>query len=159
LLENIDLTGTGYCASLNFRRAARAVTKLFDLAFDCDGIRSTQFTILVAVAKTQPTSITALGDILMIDRTTLTRSLHLLRKDGLLTISERAAMRQRFLRLTGKGERTLARAVQQWREIQERFVNAVGADYWLRFRGDLERLAGVAGQLESELPSSRARRK
>jgi DNA-binding MarR family transcriptional regulator len=157
LLENIDLTGTGYCASLNFRRTARAVTKLFDLAFDCDGIRSTQFTILVAVAKTQPTSITALGDILLIDRTTLTRSLRLLQKDGLLTISERAAMRQRFLCLTGKGERTLAKAVQQWRKIQERFVNAVGADYWLRFRGDLERLAGVAGQLESELPSPRSR--
>jgi hypothetical protein len=68
-------------------------------------------------------------------------------------------MRQRFLRLTGKGERTLARAVQQWREIPERFVNAVGAGYWLRFRGDLERPAGVAGQLESELPSFRARRK
>ena len=159
MLENIDLTGTGYCASLNFRRTARAVTKLFDLAFDCDGIRSTQFTILVAVAKTQPTSITALGDILMIDRTTLTRSLRLLQKDGLLTISERAAMRQRFVCLTEKGERTLAKAVPQWREIQERFVKAIGGDYWLRFRGDLERLAGVAGQLESGLPPSGARRK
>ena len=151
LLENIDLAGTGYCASLNFRRTARTVTKLFDLAFAGHDIRSTQFSILVAVAKTQPTSITALADTLILDRTTLTRSLRLLQKDGLLTISEREALRQRFLRLTERGERTLARAVPHWRKIQERFVSAMGADYWLQFRGDLERLAGVAGQLESEL--------
>lgn len=158
-MKNIDLTGTGFCASLNFRRTARAVTKLYDLAFTGDDIRSTQFTILVGVAKTQPTSISALADVLAIDRTTLTRSLRLLQKEGLLTVSERAAMRQRFLSLTGKGERTLARAVTHWRKIQERFVTAIGAKYWLQFRGDLERLAGVAGNLENEPPRYLAEKK
>ena len=46
----IDLRGTAYCAQFNLRRTARAVTRYFDTAFQELGIRSTQFTILVAVA-------------------------------------------------------------------------------------------------------------
>ncbi len=100
--SQLDLRGAAYCASFNFRRTARAVTRLFDLAFQGSGIRSTQFTILVGVAKTQPTSIGSLADLLIIDPTTLTRSLRLLAKEGLLDISERSAMRQRFVTLTPK---------------------------------------------------------
>lgn len=148
MLSNVDLTGTGYCASFNFRRTSRAVTKLFDRAFEGTGIRSTQFTILVGVAKTQPVSMGALADLLALDATTLTRSLRPLQKDGLLAVSERAAMRQRFINLTRKGERTLARAVPQWREVQGNFEAAIGSERWTEFRDELERLAGVASRLE-----------
>src|SRR3984893_6554991 len=99
----LDLTGTGYCASLNFRRTARAVTRLYDLALQKSGIRSTQFAILVGIAKKQPISIGSLGDTLGIDSTTLTRSLRLLENEGLIVISKRAAKRQRFLSVTDKG--------------------------------------------------------
>src|SRR5256885_16628970 len=94
-IPGIDLSGTGSCDSFNLRRTGRAVTRLFDLAFQDCGIRSTQFTILVGLAKTQPTSMGALADVLAIDRTTLTRSLRLLKKDGLLAISDRSVKRQR----------------------------------------------------------------
>jgi len=102
----LDLNGTGYCASFNFRRTARAVTRLYDLALQKTGIRSTQFALLVAVAKNHPISIGKLGDLLVIDGTTLTRSLRVLQKEGLIAISNRAAKRQRFLTLTAKGEHT-----------------------------------------------------
>src|SRR3979490_164136 len=104
----LDLTGTGHCASLNFRRTARAVTRLYDLALQESGIRSTQFAILVGIAKKQPISIGALGNILGLDSTTLTRSLRLLEKEGLIAVSKRAAKRQRFLSVTDKGGLTLA---------------------------------------------------
>jgi DNA-binding MarR family transcriptional regulator len=151
LLADIDLTGTGYCASFNFRRTTRAVTKLFDLALEGAGIRSTQFTILVGIAKTQPVSMGSLADVLALDPTTLTRSLRPLQQDGLLEISDRAAMRQRFITLTHKGERTLAKAVPKWRKVQKHFVNAVGERYWSEFRGELERLASVTVGLERPL--------
>ncbi|HXN53929.1 MAG TPA: MarR family winged helix-turn-helix transcriptional regulator [Candidatus Acidoferrum sp.] len=146
--SGLNLNGTGSCVSFNFRRAARAVTRLYDQAFEPFGIRSTQFSILVGVAKTQPTSISALGDLLVIDRTTLTRSLRLLKKQGLLSISERSTKRQRFLTLTPRGERTLAASLPVWRGAQDRFVESVGADYWTNFRNDLEKLARMALALE-----------
>src|SRR5467141_4761546 len=144
----LDLNGTGYCASFNFRRTARAVTRLYDMALQETGIRSTQFAILVGIAKNQPVSMGALADVLVIDATTLTRSLRLLQKEGLLAISNRAAMRQRFLTVTPKGERVLARSLPAWRKAQERFVAAVRSEYWVGLRRELERLGHIAIDLE-----------
>jgi DNA-binding MarR family transcriptional regulator len=152
-LAEFNLKGTGSCASFNFRRVARAVTRFYDQALDRCGIRSTQFTILVGVAKTQPTSISALADLLVIDSTTLTRSLRLLKAQGLLAVSERASKRQRFLTLTPAGERTLAESLLVWRKAQEQWVQALGAEHWANFRGELERLAHVAISLEKSPPA------
>jgi len=150
--SQLDLYGTGSCGSFNFRRTARAVTCLYDQAFQSCGIRSTQFSILVAVAKTQPTSVGTLSSVLIIDSTTLTRSLNRLKKDGLLAVSARAAKRQRFVSLTPKGEKLLADSLPTWRAAQERFVRAMGSEYWVNLRSELERLAHVAVQLESLEP-------
>jgi DNA-binding MarR family transcriptional regulator len=143
-----DLTGTGYCASFNFRRAARAVTRLYDLALEDSGVRSTQFTLLVGIAKNQPVAMGDLAHVLMIDPTTLTRSLRLLEKEGLIKISGRSARRQRFLNLTQKGEQALKRSLPAWRKAHGQFVSAVGAKYWNDLRNELETLAHLAGDLE-----------
>jgi MarR family transcriptional regulator, organic hydroperoxide resistance regulator len=145
--SQLDLHGAAYCASFNFRRTARAVTRFFDLAFQQSGIRSTQFTILVGIAKTQPTSISSLANLLVIDPTTLTRSLRLLAKERLVEISKRSTMRQRFVTLATAGEKALARSLPAWRAAQERWVQAVGSEHWLELRAELERLASLAVQL------------
>jgi DNA-binding MarR family transcriptional regulator len=144
----LDLNGTGYCASFNFRRTSRAVTRLYDAALEESGIRSTQFAILVGIAKNQPVSIGALADVLVMDGTTLTRSLRLLQKEGFVAISNRAAMRQRFLTITDKGEHALARSLPAWRVVHERFVATIGSGYWAALRSELERLAHAAVELE-----------
>lgn len=154
-ISPLDLTGTGYCASLNFRRTARAVTRIYDAALQESGIRSTQFAILVGIAKKQPVSIGKLADVLVIDGTTLTRSLRLLRKEGLVAISNRSTMRQRFLRVTPRGNRVLTRSVPLWRAAHERFVASVGSSYWVDLRNELERLAHLAvGLGDSKADSS-----
>jgi DNA-binding MarR family transcriptional regulator len=156
LLSTLNLNGTGSCASFNFRRAARAVTRLYDRALEPFGIRSTQFTILVGIAKTQPTSMSALSELLAIDPTTLTRSLRLLKKQRLLSVSDRSTKRQRFLSLTPAGERTLAESLPAWRAAQERFVGLIGSDYWTAFRSELEKLARMAASLERSESRSQA---
>jgi DNA-binding MarR family transcriptional regulator len=140
-LTDLNLWGTGYCASLNFRRTARAVTRMYDSAMQASGVRSTQFAILVGIAKTQPVSMGKLADVLGLDRTTLTRSLRLLQKEKMITISRRAAMRQRFLELTPEGKKALARSLPLWRKVHEQFVSTVGAEYWTKLRSELEGLA------------------
>ena len=145
--SKLDLTGTGYCASFNFRRTTRAVTAFYDEALQSSGIRSTQFSILVGIAKNQPVAIGALADVLVVDSTTLTRSLRPLEKEGLLEISDRATMRQRFLTITPKGEQVLARAVPLWRAAHEQFVATIGSEYWVSLRAELEKLAHVTIRL------------
>jgi DNA-binding MarR family transcriptional regulator len=148
-LAKLDLNGTGQCGSFNFRRTARAVTRLYDAALQESGIRSTQFAILVGIAKNQPVAIGKLGNVLVVDGTTLTRSLRLLKKEGLVAISNRSTMRQRFLTITPKGERALARSLPAWRAAHERFVATIGTAYWGNLRNELERLAHVAVDLEN----------
>jgi len=144
----LDLSGTGYCGSFNLRKTARAVTRLYDMALQESGIRSTQFAILVGIAKDQPVSIGVLANTLVMDSTTLTRSLRLLQKAGFVALSNRAAMRQRFLTITAQGKRALARSLPVWRKAQEQFVATVGPEQWVELRSELERLAHVAADLE-----------
>jgi len=104
--------------------------------------------MLVAIAKIQPTAIRTLSSVLVIDPTTLTRSLRLMQQDGLIRISKRSSKRQRFVSLTPQGEQALAKTLPVWRQIQRRFVDAIGSDYWINFRNDLEKLAHVALDLD-----------
>jgi DNA-binding MarR family transcriptional regulator len=114
---------------------------MYDLAMQESGIRSTQFALLVGIAKLQPVTMSALAKVLMLDRSTLTRSLRLLEKERMIKISKRAAMRQRFLKLTHSGEKALYRSLPLWRAAHARFVEAVGGDYWLKLRNELELIA------------------
>ena len=100
ILANLDLTGTGYCASLHFRRTSRIVTRMYDTLMQESGVRSTQFAILVGIAKLQPVAMGSLAKVLMLDSSTLTRSLRLLQKERMIEISKRSQMRRRFLKLT-----------------------------------------------------------
>src|ERR1700693_3155817 len=143
-LPNLDLTGTGYCASLNFRRTSRIVTRMYDTAMQESGVRSTQFAILVGIAKLQPVAMGTLAKVLRLDSSTLTRSLRLLQKEGMIEISKRAAMRRRFLKLTRPGEKALQRSLPLWRAAHARFVATVGAEYWLKLRNELETIAKSA---------------
>ena len=147
--DSLDLSGTGSCAAFNFRRTARAVTRLYDLGLEPTGLRATQFAILTAIAKFQPVSISRIGEILVLDQTTLTRSLRLLQKQRYLEISPRSVRRQRFLTLTDSGVKALAIAVPLWRKVQAKFLAEMGGDTWPGLRNELERLAGKAVQLET----------
>ena len=143
----LDLPGLGYCVAFNSRKTARAVTKLYDLELAASGIRSTQFAVLIGLAKSQPVSIGDLAETLLMDTTTLTRSLRLMRKQGLLTISERSTMRQRFVNLTGEGIRALEKSLPRWKRVQTRFVNAIGKEHWKVMQPELARLSAVARRL------------
>ena len=143
ILANLDLTGTGYCASLNFRRTSRTVTRMYDTLMQESGVRSTQFAILVGIAKLQPVAMGSLAKVLMLDSSTLTRSVRLLQKEKMIEISKRSQMRRRFLKLTPSGQKALQRSLPLWRAAHERFLAEVGADYWLKLRDELETIANL----------------
>src|SRR5215469_3189828 len=143
-----DLSGTSGCAAYQLRRTSRAVARLYDAAMAASGLRSTQFAILTAIAKLQPVSISRVADLLIIDSTTMTRSLRLLEKEGLVEIAPRGVRRQRLLTLTLKAEKALAVAVPLWRDTQARFLASLGR-HWKELQEELEHAAEVAVSLET----------
>lgn len=133
------------------------VTRMYDIAMQESGVRSTQFALLVGIAKLQPVTMGALAKVLMLDRSTLTRSLRLLEKARMVEISKRATMRQRFLKLTNSGEKALQQSLPLWRTAHARFVDAVGAEYWLKLRNELEVIAKSAIMAEFSSEDSAVR--
>src|ERR1700677_4118299 len=63
------------CASFNFRKAARVITQLFDNALQPVGLRSTQLAVLLAAGINENATMSQLAEIIVADRTTLTRAL------------------------------------------------------------------------------------
>jgi len=93
------------CLCASFRRAARALTQLYDEALRPHGLRATQFTILQALSLTGEISQGNLGDLLVLDSTTLTRTLRLMRAQGWVEERRGKDRRERRLQLSAAGRR------------------------------------------------------
>ncbi len=131
------------CACFNFRKASRAVTQLFDSMLQPGGLRSTQFVILVAVAVEGSAKLPGLARMLNVDRSTLTRNLQPLAREGLLRISDTRGERASSVKLTPKGERVLASMVPLWEMAQGAFVRRLGGRRWRTMLEDLNRVVSV----------------
>ena len=149
------------CAGFNLRRASRAVTQHFDHALAPAGLRTTQFTLLGALALAGPVSISALAQGLVMDRTTLSRNLRLLRDAGLVETRPGLAGREIHFVLTPTGRETLAAAIPLWRAAQDGIVEAFGDGLWPAMVAELNRLVrgtlalepGAASPAEHPLPT------
>ena len=84
------------------------------------GLRITQFTLLVACSLGGQVTVSELAERLGMDRTTLTRNLKPLERDGLLEIfTDKTDARIRLVQITEEGEATIARAYPLWQRAQE----------------------------------------
>jgi len=121
-----QLVETAQCLCLASRRAARAITRRFDVALRPYGIKATQFTLLAALALKGPQSIGALAEFMGADRTTLTRNLAVAEKQSLVKVRSGADARARIASIAVRGRLTLKRAYPAWRKTQSDLTNAIG---------------------------------
>jgi DNA-binding MarR family transcriptional regulator len=135
------------CAGFNLRRASRAVSQHFDRALAPVGLRMTQFTLLSALALGGSVTTNDLSRALVVDRTTLTRNLRLLRTAGLVTVNASQSGREQRLTLTPAGREALARAIPLWRIAQDSLLEAFDEARWPAFVTDLATLVdGAVGR-------------
>ena len=132
------------CACASLRRAARAVTHLYDEALRDSGLRATQFTLLQVLERRGETRQDVLGEFLAIDSTTLTRTLAPLSKQGLLRVRPGPDRRERLWSITPTGKRRLASLTKSWASVQARLRDQVGDDLWSRLLEDLAAVSGAA---------------
>lgn len=125
------------CTCANLRKAARAVTQAYDDALRPSGMKSTQFTLLAALAKLGDMPLTKLAEVLVMDRTTLTRNLKPLLGKGWVGATRDADQRVRRIALTGAGRQAHDTALPLWRSAQSRLVGRLGPERWSGFLGDL----------------------
>ena len=132
------------CMCHKVRMAARAVTRAYDDALRPVGLRATQFAVLVAVATEGALSITALAQAMGMDRSTLTRNLRPLAKDGLLAVGLEGWHRSRTVEITERGRTRVREALPRWEQAQAALQRRLGTPQWASVHQSLEALGRMA---------------
>ena len=116
------------CNCLALRQAARHVTQFYDAFLLPAGLRTSQFSILAKLRWLGPLTITALAAAMVMDRTTLSRNIRPLQREGLVAVaSGHRDHRSKQVRLTETGLKQFGAAIGAWSEAQERFDAVFGA--------------------------------
>ena len=124
--------------------AARAVTQLYDDLLRPSGLRVTQFSILAAIARMGDANLRRLEVALAIDQTTLTRSLNLLEREGVIERASHPDGRVKAMRLTSRGRRALEAARPLWAQAQDKVLRELGTKAWADAQRRLTHLLRVA---------------
>jgi DNA-binding MarR family transcriptional regulator len=133
------------CMCFHIRKSARAITQLYEDALRPTGLRATQFTLLVATRVMGTATISDLAKGLVMDRTTLTRNLKPLDKQGFIRILPgKEDRREREVTLTLGGQEILSEALPLWKTVQENVIEALGQGRVTRLLKDLSATVNLA---------------
>lgn len=132
------------CACASLRRAARAVTQLYDAALKDTGLTVSQLTLLRVLSKLGPSPQGALGDFLALDPTTLSRSLRPLQRAGWIRVARGQDRREVRWALTASGRGRLTRALPAWERVQARLRKRLRSEQWSLLINALAMVAAAA---------------
>jgi len=117
----------GRCSCTALRKASRRVSQLYDTALAPSGLKTTQRAILAEISRSEPTTVGALAEALVMDSGALAHTLKPLERDCLVTIEiDPDDRRSRLITLTAKGRAKLAETDALWAKAQRGFEIAFG---------------------------------
>jgi len=114
------------------------------------GLRITQFTILQALERTGEVKQGRLGEILVMDSTSLTRTLRIMRQQGWIAERRGEDQRERWLKLSKAGEAKLKIATASWEKVQARVQAKLGEAGWNSLMQGTNQVTGMAVDLISQ---------
>jgi DNA-binding MarR family transcriptional regulator len=116
--EAADFRECEACACFAVRRAARAITQHYDRRLRPAGLRATQFTLLVVLARGERVPLHRVAERLGLERTTLTRNLRPLLAQGFVRVDPGEDGRERLIAITPRGTAAVTAALPHWRQAQ-----------------------------------------
>jgi len=123
------------CACFDMRKTTRAVSRLYDDCLRPLGLNITQYSLLRVIESEPQITVSTLGRYMVMDRTSVTRALLPLERDGLVRSDAGSDKRTRIVSLTKKGANLLANARRRWENAQKIFLELIGDRRWTAMRG------------------------
>jgi DNA-binding MarR family transcriptional regulator len=137
-------SGPDDCNCLAVRQAARHITQFYDQLLAPSGLRTTQFSILAKLRRLGPMTINALAAEMVMDRTTLSRNILPLERDGLIAVQQGSRdRRSKELQVTAAGEARFRAGMKGWVQAQREFEKAFGAKRTADMRALLHAVAAT----------------
>jgi len=119
--------GGSQCNCTALRKASRRISQLYDTALAPSGVKTTQRAILAQIGRSEPVTVGALAEALVMDSGALAHTLKPLERDGLLAVAvDPADRRNRLISLTQQGRAKLAETDALWAKAQRGFEAAFG---------------------------------
>jgi DNA-binding MarR family transcriptional regulator len=138
------------CACATARQVARVLTQLYDSRLRDVGMEAPQFALMMTLAKHGPCSQGALGRRYALDKTTVSRNLRLLERNGWIASSVASDRRERQLVLTAVGRKRLAAAKPAWKKAQDQLRSGMTARQWDAMFRAFRTVTGTAQSMQRE---------
>ena len=134
------------CACGNLRKTTRAITQYYDRCLLPTGLRSTQYSLLLHISLFDSPSVSELGEKLLLDQTTVTRNIAILKKQGYVVLAkDENDARRKSISLTEKGRQKLTEAVPVCKLAQDKIEQGLGECRYqelLRLLSKIEQIVG-----------------
>ncbi|WP_285424442.1 MarR family winged helix-turn-helix transcriptional regulator [Pseudomonas sp. efr-133-TYG-103a] len=149
--EGLNIPPQATCHATYLRKATRRITLLYDALLAPSGLRSTQRSILMQIARCEVASMSELAALLLIDRSALAQNLKPLEREGWVQVQvDSADKRSRLVSLTRAGMDKLLETQPLWQQAQASFEKTYGAERAVALRQALIDVA--AGEYEGADP-------
>jgi DNA-binding MarR family transcriptional regulator len=138
------LADNNRCNNTALRKATRRVSQLYDAVLAPSGLRQTQRSLLMHIARLGNPTLGRLAASLVLDRAALGHNLKPLERDGFVVVDvDPDDRRSRLVKLTRKGESKLRQTAVLWEKAQARFETRFGV---AEAKGLRETLALIAAE-------------
>ena len=133
-----------YCATM--RQATRVISQKYEAALRGTQLTITQYTLLTALTEMPRPRVSDLAEVLAMDQTTLSRTLKVMERDGLISPVPGEDQRESRWTLAARGRARMRRALPRWQDAQRAVEQALGS-------AETESLASAAFNLATRLGS------
>ncbi|GHJ42264.1 putative regulatory protein, MarR [Streptomyces sp. TS71-3] len=129
------------CLAVRIRLIGRALTSLYDGALDGHGLTIAQVNLMAALGKAGPCPPSRLGDVLQLERSTVSRNLNLLLNRGWVEALSSDAKGIREVALTLAGRAKIESVMPEWQAAQRQARELLGTTGV----GEIQRIASSMG--------------
>ncbi len=115
------------CLAGRARLINREMTNIYETALRPLGLRVSQLSILVIIGTHEPITPGEIGQILHIEKSTMSRNVERMRAKGWIKADSADDGRAQLLRLTARGRKLVERALPYWEEAKREVRKRLGA--------------------------------
>jgi len=137
-------TDSSPCVCTALRKASRAVTRVYDDRLAASGLTTTQFAVLRHLARHGDLPLSRLAELLVMDRTSLYRTLAPIERQGWIAIEAEARGRAKLATLTPAGRAKTEAAAAAWEACQQEIVGTLGPAQWQALETQLRALVDIS---------------
>jgi DNA-binding MarR family transcriptional regulator len=131
----------GVCLGGCVRKLNRMVTSIYDGALANAGLKTSQFSVLVAVANRKQARPGDLTKQLELDESTVSRNVERMCARGWLRLVQDADRRSHLIEVTDKGHTLIRKCLPAWQKAQAEVSRRLGTDTVAELRSALRKLS------------------